>query len=351
LEQLTKGFELIATHPWMRAGGILCCALLCGFILNLIASRALLTWAAKTKTDLDDKIIERLHKPLVWSVILVGVIVASRELGVSAETRRGITRILGTIITILWFVFFLKMNKLLLIAARGHKTRFSYVQATTYPLFENLGKLLVFLGAVYAVIEVWNLDATGWLASAGVVGIAVGFAARDTLANLFAGVFIIADAPYRVGDFVVLGDQHRGVVRYIGLRSTRLLTRDDVEITVPNSVIAAGMIINQTRGVERMRCRVKIGVAYGSDIDQVRKVLCDVAKNEIMVCDQPVPQMRFRSFGDSSLDCELLCWIKSPEQLGIAMDKLNTGVYKALAEHGIEIPFPQRDLHVRSLPQ
>lgn len=351
MEYLNQALEYFSSHPWLRATGTLCLALFLGFILNWVASKGLQKWVSKTKTDLDDRIIERLHKPLVWTVVLVGAVIAVRHLPVTDGTRITAKRISGSIIILLWFVFCLEMNRILLTAARGHKTRFSFVQPTTYPLFENLGKLLIFLGSVYAFIEVWSFDATGWLASAGVVGIAVGFAARDTLANLFAGVFIIADAPYRVGDYVVLGDQHRGVVRYIGLRSTRMLTRDDVEITVPNSVIAAGMIVNETRGVDRIRCCVKIGVAYGSDIDQVREVLVEVAKNEDLVSEDPVPEMRFRAFGDSSLDCELLCWIKRPEQKGVVMDRLNTAIYKALAENSIEIPFPQRDLHVRSMPQ
>ncbi|GIS88459.1 MAG: hypothetical protein CM1200mP18_11690 [Gammaproteobacteria bacterium] len=100
--------------------------------------------------------------------------------------------------------------------------------------------MLVWALAVFVVIVVWDLDATGWLASAGVVGLAVGFAAKDTLSNLIAGVFIMADAQYKIDDLFILDSGERGQVTHIGLRSTRFLTRDDIEITVPNAVMGQG---------------------------------------------------------------------------------------------------------------
>jgi small-conductance mechanosensitive channel len=119
---------------------------------------------------------------------------------------------------------------------------------------------------------------TAWLASAGIVGIAVGFAAKDTLANLFSGVFIMADAPYKIGDYVVLDTGERGEITHIGIRSTRMRTRDDVEVTVPNSIMGNTKIINESGGpYEKYRIRVKVGVAYGSDIDQVEQLLMEIA--------------------------------------------------------------------------
>ena len=146
---------------------------------------------------------------------------------------------------------------------------------------------------------------TAWLASAGIIGIAIGFAAKDTLANLFSGVFIMADAPYKIGDFVVLDSGERGEITHIGIRSTRLKTRDDIEVTVPNSVMGNTKIINESGGPhEKFRIRVAVGVAYGSDIDKVREVLMGVALNDEAVCADPEPRVRLRNFGPSSLDFE-----------------------------------------------
>jgi small-conductance mechanosensitive channel len=141
------------------------------------------------------------------------------------------------------------------------------------------------------------------------------------------------------------------MVTNIGLRSTRILTRDDVEITVPNSLIGNGKIINEAGGPSaRHRIRIAVGVAYGSDIDQVIDTLATVADEHDEVCKSPDPKVRFRSFGDYSLDFELLCWINQPVDRGRILHELNCAVYRAFQGAGIEIPFPQRDLHVRTMP-
>ena len=193
---------------------------------------------------------------------------------------------------------------------------------------------------------------TAWLASAGIVGIAIGFAAKDTLANLFSGVFILADSPYKIGDYVVLDSGERGKVTHIGIRSTRLLTREDVEITIPNAVMGNTRISNQSGGPhEKYRLRVKVGVAYGSNIDQVKAILMDIAINEAEVCQEPEPRIRFRSFGNSSLDIEVLCWVENPEIRGRVLDALNTTIYKRFNSEGIEIPYSKHDIFIKEMPQ
>ena len=218
-------------------------------------------------------------------------------------------------------------------------------------LLQNVIKVVSFALFVYFLFLAWNFDLTAWVASAGIVGLALSFAARDSLSNLFAGVSIVADAPYKTGDFIILETGERGVVTHIGLRSTRLMTRDDVEITIPNGVIGNSKIINEAGGpTQKHRIRVAVGVAYGSDIDHVIDVLEKVAADHDEVCPDPAPRVRFRRFGDSSLDFELLCWINQPVDRGRLSHDLHCKVYKAFATSDIEIPFPQRDLHVRSLP-
>lgn len=159
------------------------------------------------------------------------------------------------------------------------------------------------------------------------------------------------DAPYKTGDFIILDSGERGVVTQIGLRSTRLLTRDDVEITIPNGVIGNSKIINEAGGPsEKHRIRTAIGVAYGSDIDQVIEILASVAANNAEICESPAPRVRFRTFGESGLGFELLCWIERPVDRGRLSHELNCAIYKAFAQNGIEIPYPQRDVHVRTMP-
>jgi small-conductance mechanosensitive channel len=124
-----------------------------------------------------------------------------------------------------------------------------------------------------------------------------------------------------------------------------------VEITIPNGVIGNSKIINEAGGPsERHRIRIAVGVAYGSDIDHVIATLEQVAADNPEVCETPAARVRFRTFGESSLDFELLCWIARPVDRGRLKHELNCAVYKAFAANSIEIPYPQRDLHVRTMP-
>ena len=176
----------------------------------------------------------------------------------------------------------------------------------------------------------------------------IGLAAKDTLANFFAGIFIMADAPYKEKDYINLDSGERGYVTNIGLRSTRLLTRDDIEITIPNSVIANSKIVNESGGPhEKERVRINIGVAYGTDIDKVRELLMNIATTHNSVDQTYNPRIRFREFGESALLFQLMFWIDKPEMRGRVTDEINTKIYKTFNKENIEIPFPQRTLHIK----
>jgi small-conductance mechanosensitive channel len=180
-----------------------------------------------------------------------------------------------------------------------------------------------------------------------IIGIAVGFAARDTLANLISGVSIVADAPYKIGDYIVLDSGERGIVTSLGIRSTRLLTRDDVEVSIPNAVIGNAKITNESGGPwVKQRIRIPVGVAYGSDTAEVVNVLESVAGDNPDVVQRPEPRVRMRAFGPSSLDFELLCWINHPEDRGRVRHELFLEIDRQFREHEIVIPFPQQDVYL-----
>ena len=194
----------------------------------------------------------------------------------------------------------------------------------------------------------WGIDVTAWLASAGIMSVVLGFAAKDTLGNLFAGVFIMADSPYKEGDYINLDSGERGYVRDIGIRSTRIQTRDDIEITIPNSVIANSKIINESGGThEKERIRITVDVAYGTKIEKVKDLMNNIAIASTSVCDHPNPRVRFREFGASGLKFQLLAWIEKPEFRGRVIDELSTEIYNSFNSNNIEIPFPQRTVHIK----
>ena len=199
----------------------------------------------------------------------------------------------------------------------------------------------------------WNttdylgLSLTAVFASAGIVGLGIALAARETLANFFGGISIFMDRPFKSGDYIVLDSGERGKVVDVGLRSTRILTRDDIQISIPNSLITNTKIINESAPQPRFRVRIKVGVAYGTNVDQAESILLSIAQNNNLVAPVPEPRVRFRNFGESSLDLELLCWAHRPEYRGQLIHNLNHQIYKAFDAADIQIPFPQRDIHLQ----
>ena len=344
--------QQIWDNPYASFALIIVSSLLAAKIISWLVAKTLVRWAAATEsTDLDDKLVALLEPVIVKCIVIGGVLLAVHRTGAREGMREFVLNLLLSLIVIIVSRFLFSASRMLVEAATMEEKRFHLMTATTLPLFDNLVKLLVVAGAAYIVISIWGIDATGWLASAGVLGIAVGFAARDTLSNLFAGVFIIADKPYQKGDWIVLDDGQQGRVERIGLRSTRLITLDGVEISMPNSVVGASTVTNLSGGLKsHHRLRVAVGVAYGCDIDEVRAILLQIADDHPKVDHvKHKPAVRFRNFGDSSLDFELLCWIEDPGERGLILDELNCAVYKSFGKANIEIPFPQQDVYIRQV--
>ena len=179
------------------------------------------------------------------------------------------------------------------------------------------------------------------------MGVVLGLAAKDTVSNFFAGIFLMADAPFKEGDYIILDTGERGYVKKMGLRSTRFMTRDDIEITIPNSVIAASKIVNESGGPgEIERVRITLTVAYDSDLDEVKNLLITIAKKEKNVLKEPEPRVRFREFADHGLRLQLLFWIHNPEIRGKTVDAVNSEIYKEISTRKISIPYPTMNVHV-----
>ena len=321
-----------------------------GKLADLLISRIIAKLVSRSSNEFDDNLVGLLHRPVFITFVLIGLTLATRRLGLPESPEYATLGLLRTIAIVVWYSFFGGLVKLLLEAIRRGKGG-TYVHQSMLPLLNTVIKVVMLALAIYFLFLAWNINVTAWIASAGIVGLALSFAAQDTLSNLFAGVSIAADAPYKTGDFISLETGERGMVTHIGLRSTRILTRDDIEITIPNGVIGNSKIVNEAGGPSAThRIRIPIGVAYGSDIDQVMEVLSDIAVKHTEISSAPEPRVRFRKFGDSSLDFELLCWISQPVDRGRLIHEINCAIYKSFATKNISIPFPQRDLHVRSMP-
>jgi small-conductance mechanosensitive channel len=335
----------VASAAWFGAAVVL------AGLVHVVTTRLLPRLTRRTKTDLDDEILRILGRPLFMTVVLIGAFTSIGRLDPGPTALFVVNGLIVSLAVLVWAGAGLRVGRVVLTALSERGSQRGLVQPRTLPLFVMALKAAVFGGAAYGVLLAWDVNVTAWLASAGILGIAIGFAAKDTLSNLFSGVFILADAPYKIGDYVVLGTGERGRVTDIGIRSTRVLTRDDIEIIVPNAVIAAAKIVNETSGpYQKERVRISVGVAYGSDIDLVRATLLEVAGESSQLCREPEPRVRFREFGDFALKFQLLGWIEEPALRGRAVDELNTLVYKRFAARGIVIAYPQLDVHLRPGP-
>jgi len=334
--------------PWVKALIVMSVCLLIAYFVRLLLFMVAKSITGRTKSNFDNQIVQKLKNPIFITIMFVGIFVSSLALNFSDETLVLIRKLLYTFTLLIWMVVAIRISKLILSNIAYSSARKKLISQQTLPLFLNFSGVLIIIIFIYMIMSLWNVNMTAFLASAGVMGVAIGFAAKDTLANLISGVLILADQPYRIGDFVVLESGERGEITHIGIRSTRMRTRDDVEVTVPNSIMGNTTITNESGGpYEKFRIRLPIGVAYGTELNRVREKLIEVAEANDNVCEDPEPRVRIRSFGASSLDFELLCWVPAPILRGKVLDELHESVYVEFKRAGLEIPFQQLDLHIK----
>ncbi len=301
IEQVQRLAELIGPNAYLQALAIALVFILVGKIADWIVSRTLGKIASRSKTDVDDRLVELVDRPIFLSLILLGISLGTQRLGLPGPPEFITLGALKTIAVVIWYNMLRQLTDVLVETARRNRSS-KLVQTGMLALIQNVVKIVLFALAVYFVFLAWDINVTAWVASAGIVGLALSFAAKDTLSNLFAGVSIIMDAPYKTGDFIILDTGERGVVTHIGLRSTRIMTRDDIEITVPNGIIGNSKIINEAGGPsQKHRVRIAVGAAYGSDIDHVVATLEKVATDSAEICSNPAPRVRFASLASRVL--------------------------------------------------
>jgi small-conductance mechanosensitive channel len=202
------------------------------------------------------------------------------------------------------------------------------------------------IGMILALSEIHlDLGRLSWLMAA--VGVGLGFGLQEIVSNFVSGIILLVERPIQVGDLVTIGTMS-GTVKRINIRATTILNFDRQEVVVPNRSLITKDVTNWTRGDTTMRLVISIGAAYGSDVDQVTEVLNRIAQDDSDVLEDPAPSVVFMQHGESSLDFNLRVFIPSPAIMMVVRDRLNKAINREFASLGIEIPFPQRDLHIKS---
>lgn len=216
-----------------------------------------------------------------------------------------------------------------------------------YGIERIVGYLLILLGC-YVALQMVGIDLSSLAVLAGAIGVGLGFGLQNIFSNFVSGIIILAERPITIGDRVEVGGV-AGQITKISLRSTTVVTNDNISIIVPNAQFISETVINWSHGDSRVRFRMPVGVAYGTDMEKLQIALLSVAAENPHVLKDPAPSVFFVEFGDSSLNFELSVWnedmSRRPRRL---RSDLNFAIERKLREAGIEIPFPQRDLHVRS---
>lgn len=187
-----------------------------------------------------------------------------------------------------------------------------------------------------------------WLATALTFGLAFGL--QEVFANFVSGLIILFERPLRIGDVVTIGEV-TGVVSNIRMRATTITNWDRQEFVVPNKEFITGRLLNWTLSDQVNRIAFEVGVAYGSDAEQVRRLIAEILHRHPHVMSDPAPSVTFESFGDSALVFKLRCFLPDMQVRLETINDLHTQIYKTLTSHGVEIAFPQKDIHIRSLPE
>ncbi len=300
----------------------------------------------KTKTEADDKIIACLKSPVFWSVFLSGTYLYVQNTRIENTSIETLQFVLVSVGIILWTIAFMRIAYVLL-EEIGERHEDGKTLSDAVPFLKNVTALAILTIAAGSLLTIWGIDIAPLLASAGVLGIAVAFAAKDTISNLFGGVSIFLDKPYKVGDFVIVNKDYRGEVIGIGMRSTKIKTRDNILISVPNAVMITNAVINETGINPNLRIRIPLGVSYQSDLKSIEKLLVEIAVKSKLFVIKPKPRVRYRKFEDSQITLEFMGTVKSPIDKGRTTHKIIMLLHSNLTKEHVEFPFPQMDVHLK----
>ncbi len=269
------------------------------------------------------------------------------HLGDAAITTFALIKLAVFVLVAFW------ISKIARAAMRRMMSARSTQQATIYTLDRLLAYTIVTIG-VFVGLSALGIDFTTFAVVAGALGVGIGLGLQPLIANFVSGVILLLDRSIKVSDYIELESGVMGQVKTINMRTTMITTNDNVDILIPNSEFTTGRVVNWTLGEEATRLHIPFGVAYGTDKEVVRAAALEAAErvpSDMAYLPDRKPQVWFVAFGDSSLDFELLIWLgpsnlRRPTAVKAAY---LWEIHSALERHGIEVPFPQRDLHLKSL--
>jgi MscS family membrane protein len=306
----------------------------------------LVTWGPRftafTATDLDDRILARVTPPVSLLVVFSGLYLAIRSLPLPGKAHI-ISSGAVFVVTIIIFTSIAYR-----VADETLKWYSSHVAEKTgigldrqmLPLLEKLVSIFLIGTALIIILKHFNYDILSLVTALGIGSLAIGMAAKDTLANMISGFTLMIDRPFKIGDRIQLTGGRWGDVVDIGLRSTKIKTIENTLLIIPNSELCNSVVLNMAFPDGRSKVKVTLGIAYGSDVTAVKNLLVEIALSVPEVERDPQPEVFFASFGDSALNMSLFFWVKHYTQIIPVTDIINTEIVSRFRECGIQIPFP-----------
>jgi len=322
------------------------------YVLWLILKHAVSSFEKKTKTfefiQANIEFFDIIRKALQYSLILITGTYLIRLFHILL-----IEKIFHAVLVILLAT---PVKNLILILVGFIKSKIvdktkTKVDDVIFELLKKFMGAIIYATAIVMALDVLGVNVMPFIAGAGVAGIAIGFAAKDTLSNLIAGVLLIIDRPFEIGDRIEVwsapsGSATWGDVIDIGLRATKIKTTDNIVIIIPNNEIMKRDIVNYTIISTKIRVRINIGIAYDADIDKVKGLIVGVAASADWISREPPPVVVVRNFGESSVDLQLRVWIKDARKRMNTISYITDKVKEAFDKNGIEIPYPKRDITI-----
>lgn len=331
--------------------GLISLALLAGSYLvartiSFALGRVLGAAAARTSTRLDDALLAGLKRPVTYILFLVGASFALERVPAPASWLLRAHEVLVVLGILLVALALLRAWGVILdwYTTRPHFAESGGPIHEFGPLLSKLGSIFIALVAAIAMLQRFGVNVSSLVVSLGVGSLAIGLAAQDTLANMFAGFILMLDRPFRIGERIKLGSGELGDVEAIGMRATRIRTIDDTLLIVPNSMLVKDKVVNQSRPSRHITTRIEVGVAYGTDLARAKKVLAEAALAAEYVESDRAPVVLVTRFADFSINLLLIFWARDYVQQGLAQSAVHEEIDRRFREEGIEIPFPIRRL-------
>lgn len=327
--------------------------ILVGYFVSIVISRITLklckTVTGNTKTTLDDQIFVVFYPPIKWILFIYFCHFALGSIPGDARIVRIIQLLLVSVIIFVFIAILARVLRVIIawyIEARSRKID-QKISREFIPVLEKIGVVLLYILGIIWVLDNAGIDVSGLVVSLGVGGVAIGLAAKDALANIIAGFMLMFDKPFRVGDRIELHDGRIGDVVEFGLRTTRVATFDDTILVIPNQELLQREIINHAYPTRRIKRNILLQVAYGTDLEKVKKIILDICDKDELVLKEPAPLVWITGFGDSVMNIMVNIWVAELTNAWKAQCGIVEKFYNAFAKAEIEIPYPSRTVFLK----